>query len=115
MQEIGIGTTRFTKVEASEGVTVGGAPIVYNINRASDGLILADLSFQSQPAHKGVNGCFMEDLIAICIHRLRAFQGGEFACREYALAITKLEEAAHWLNARTEDRQRRGVEGAYKK
>ena len=36
---------------------------------------------------------------------------GDFACRENALALTKVEEALHWLNHRTADRQRRGVEG----
>jgi hypothetical protein len=34
-----------------------------------------------------------------------------YATRETSLAITKLEEALHWLAARTADRVRRGVEG----
>lgn len=59
----------------------------------------------------GINGCHNEDLIAIVIDRLQGFQSGEFACRENALAITKLEEALMWLNKRTNDRIKRGVEG----
>jgi hypothetical protein len=50
----------------------------------------------------------------MCIDRLQSFQSGDFACRENALALTKLEEALHWLDHRTKDRQRRGVEGTSK-
>ena len=68
--------------------------------------------FQNGPiGESGVNGCHQEDLLAIVIHRLRGFQSGEYACRENALALTKLEEAMHWLNHRTSERQKRGVEG----
>ncbi|AQN32530.1 hypothetical protein BCP12_118 [Bacillus phage BCP12] len=47
--------------------------------------------------------------------RLQFFQNTKFACRENAMAITKLEEALMWLNKRTTDRRNRGVEGTYKK
>ena len=50
-------------------------------------------------------------LLAIVIDRLRAFQAGPFACRENALALTKIEEAQHWLLHRTRARMTRGVEG----
>jgi hypothetical protein len=36
---------------------------------------------------------------------------GKFPCRENSIAITKLEEALMWLNKRTADRVKRGVEG----
>ena len=61
----------------------------------------------------GRNGAFIEDLLGICAARLQFYQNGEFRCRENALAITKIEEAVHWLEHRTRDRQARGVEGAY--
>ncbi|MCK5504563.1 MAG: hypothetical protein KAJ10_05345 [Thermodesulfovibrionia bacterium] len=61
-----------------------------------------------------VNGCHQEDLLAIVIDRLRGFQSGEFRCRENAIALTKIEEALHWLNHRTSDRIERGVEGTSK-
>lgn len=35
-------------------------------------------------------------------------------CRENAHVLTKLDEALHWLKARTEDRISRGVEGTLK-
>lgn len=68
--------------------------------------------FQNGPIKEnGVNGCHQEDLLAIVIDRLRSFQAGDFACRENAIALTKLEEALMWLNKRTADRVKRGVEG----
>ena len=68
--------------------------------------------FQNGPIPEvGVNGVTHEALLAILIDRLRSFQAGPYACRENALALTKLEEALHWLAARTSARVARGVEG----
>lgn len=58
-------------------------------------------------------GAIIEDVLALVIDRLEFFQGSQFSCRENALAITKVQEAIHWLNHRTLDRRRRGVEGSY--
>jgi hypothetical protein len=74
------------------------------------------ISFQNGPIlESGVNGLTQEVLIAICIDRLKGFQSGQFACRENALALTKLEEAQHWLQHRTKQRMARGVEGTHNK
>jgi hypothetical protein len=59
------------------------------------------------------NGAFVEDVIAAAKQRIEHYQDGKFACRENALAITKLEEALLWLNKRTADRTARGVEGTH--
>lgn len=70
--------------------------------------------FQNGPiAEGGVNGVTQEVLLAIVIDRLQSFQKGPYACRENALALTKLEEAQHWLQHRTLERTRRGVEGTH--
>lgn len=72
----------------------------------------ASIVFQCGPiAEHGVNGVTQEVLLAIVIDRLQSFQKGPFACRENALALTKLEEAQHWLFSRTLERMQRGVEG----
>jgi len=62
------------------------------------------------------NGAFVDDLIEAARQRLEFYQkaaGGKFACRENALAITKLEEALHWLYARRMEREKRGVQGTH--
>lgn len=70
------------------------------------------ISFQNGPINEaGVNGITQEVLLAIVVDRLRSFQKGPFACRENALALTKIEEAQHWLHSRTRARMTRGVEG----
>jgi len=75
----------------------------------------ARIKFQKGPLKENeLNGCFQEDLIEICIDRLRCFQTSSFACRENKLALMKLEEALMWLDKRTTDRVNRGVEGKLK-
>lgn len=72
------------------------------------------LSFQNGPINEnGVNGITQEVLLAIVADRLRSFQAGKFACRENAIALTKIEEALHWLHSRTRARMLRGVEGTH--
>lgn len=73
---------------------------------------MLSVSFQNGPINEvGVNGVTQEVLLAIVIDRLRSFQSGPFSCRENALALTKCEEALHWLHSRTKERMSRGVEG----
>ena len=74
-----------------------------------------NILFQNGPINEvGVNGLTHEVLLAILIDRMRSFQAGPFACRENALALTKMEEAQHWLHSRTRARMMRGVEGTHK-
>jgi hypothetical protein len=60
------------------------------------------------------NGAFVETVISAALQRIKHYQETEFRCRENALAITKLEEALHWLDHRTKNREERGVEGTHK-
>lgn len=92
----------------------GGASHVYRVDHANTAGCdpLMTVSFQNGPiAEHGVNGVTQEILLAIVIDRLRSFQAGPFSSRENAHALTKCEEALHWLQQRTLDRMRRGVEG----
>ena len=61
----------------------------------------------------GVNGLTHEALLAIVADRLRSFQKGPYACKANACALTHIEEAMHWLQQRTIERMRRGVEGTH--
>jgi hypothetical protein len=72
--------------------------------------------FQQGPiAEAGVNGVSNEALLAVVEDRLQGFQAGEFANRETAIALTKVQEAIMWLHKRTRDRIARGVEGTHQK
>ncbi len=73
---------------------------------------VTEIFFQQGPiGEQGINGLSNEALLAIVIDRLRGFQSGKWPCRENAIALTKVEEAMHWLHARTRARMARGVEG----
>src|SRR5439155_14188853 len=70
--------------------------------------------FQNGPIKEvGVNGLTQEALLAITIDRLRSFQNGPFNCRENAIALTHCETALMWLQRRTIERIKRGVEGTH--
>ena len=80
-----------------------------------------DIQWQNGPLGRGIerqepNGAFVEGVIAAALQRIEWYQnasGGKFKCRENALAITKLEEALHWLDHRTRAREAREVEGTH--
>lgn len=75
------------------------------------GELETELRFQQGPVSEvGVNGIQNEQLIAVLVHRIGVLNKA-FPCRENSLAVTKLEEALLWLEKRTQDRRRRGVEG----
>lgn len=75
-----------------------------------------DIRFQNGPIQEaGANGISQEALLAVVEDRLIGFQSGEYACRENACALTKVQEAMMWLQKRTLDRMKRGVEGTHQK
>lgn len=95
----------------------GGASHAYTvlIDCGSTGFTAATIHFQRGPAQEvGFNGLTDEALLAIVTDRIQGFQNGPFSCRENALALTKPQEAMHWLRHRSEDRERRQVEGTSK-
>lgn len=113
------------RVEALDELGPGGANHLYAITGFDTGknesIAESDYSpfngtliaFQKGPLKEAgdVNGITAESLLAIVADRLRSFQAGPFSCRENSLALTKVEEAMHWLNHQTLDRMARGVLG----
>jgi len=92
----------------------GGANHYYAIDVNGSETAGIDMYFQNGPiAENGVNGITQEVLLAIVADRLRSFQDGPFACKANACALTHIEEAQHWLQQRTLERMRRGVEGTH--
>lgn len=80
--------------------------------RHEDDIELCNIQFQKGPIGEvGVNGISNEALLAIVEDRLLGFQSGQYACRENAVALTKIQEAMMWLQKRTRERVFRGVEG----
>ena len=78
-----------------------------------------DIRWQNGPLGRGEdrqepNGAFVETVIAAAAERIRFYQDSKYNCRENALALTKLEEALHWLNSRTQRREAEGTEGLHK-
>lgn len=72
------------------------------------------LLFQHGPtAEVGVNGITNEVLLVIVADRLRGFQSGKYACDQNDHALNNVENALCWLEQRTRERERRGVEGTH--
>ena len=79
-----------------------------------------DIVWQNGPLGrppKPATGAFVEDVIEAARQRLEFYQtalGGRFACRQNAIALTKLDEALMWLTSRRMEREARGVQGEHK-
>ena len=72
---------------------------------------IISFEIQSDPIGEvGINGVQALDILKY-IKNLFESLNEAFPCRENALTITKIEEAIHWQDARTKDRERRKVEG----
>jgi hypothetical protein len=107
-----------TKVVVLDEPGEGGACHEYEIKAKDpvDSDILAGkIQFQKGPIQDGINGCTIEDLLAVCIHRIEGFQNGDFNCEENAHALYHVKNAKQWLEDRTKDRKERGVEGTNQK
>lgn len=110
-----IRTTEYTTVVVKDSPGAGGACHSYAVLDTQYGRHLLGIDFQNGPIQEhGVNGIQMEDLMAVCIHRLQGFQSGPYACTANQLALDHLKAAMTSLNERTKDRKDRGVEGTSK-
>lgn len=101
------------RFEATNNLDTAGNPAGGSVSGVG-----MSITWQNGPLGRGAerippNGAFVETVIAAAKQRIEHYQGTKFICRENALAITKLEEALHWLNHRTQERERREVEGTH--
>ena len=71
--------------------------------------------FQDGPIkEQGVNGAQVEDLLQAARERLEFLNGannGKFSCNYNAAAIAAIRQAEEMLLLRTQEREKRGVEG----
>jgi hypothetical protein len=108
------GLNEALRVDVLDAAGPGGASHVYRITPTIGNATGLVIEFQNGPLQEtgGIpNGISGEALLAIVEDRLVGFQSGQFACRENAIALTKIQEAMMWLQKRTLDRMKRGVEG----
>jgi len=115
------------KIEVHDEPGDGGACHAYVISRYNDltnksrdphggvlGKDRVEILFQNGPIPSvGVNGVTHEALLAILIDRMEGFQAGKFVCDDNALALSHLQLALDYLQQRTRNRLKRGVEGTH--
>lgn len=84
-------------------------------NDPSDTMVLQFI--QKEPIEEGStelktinDGVTNEQLLEVLVNRIN-FLNSKFPCRENSIAITHIETALLWLEKRTNDRKKRGVEG----
>lgn len=72
-----------------------------------------EIRFRRGPRNdpEGNSGLTDSDLLEIVRDRLKDFQHGPFPCHENAVALSHVTAALQCLNARTQDRAKRGVLG----
>lgn len=61
------------------------------------------------PTDVGVNGCRVDDVLALASEKLRSYQVGSLACEENADALRAIEEALQAMDARRRRRVEQGV------
>jgi hypothetical protein len=61
------------------------------------------------------NGFSTEAYLTVILDHLRGFQNTDLSCRENSIVITHIESAIAFLQKRTMDRIKRGVEGTDKR
>lgn len=114
LRVVEIGEKRHTMILADRPGP-GGVSHQYFIGKDEEGGVSAEFGsiiFQNGGIKQvGVNGATNEDLIAIVIDRLRGLQKSEFSCWGNYCALCNLETALSYLESRTAEREKRGVEG----
>ncbi len=77
------------------------------------------IMWQSGPLGRGdgrkmPNGAFVETVIQAALQRIEHYQTTKFKSVENAKALASLESAMLYLHKRTQDREKREVEGTHK-
>jgi len=108
---MGIPVSQLQKLEIADKVDGNGIPA----GGSAKGIGLS-IVWQDGPVGRGgerrvQNGALVEDVLGACLSRLKFHQTTRFRCPENVLAISALEEALKWLQNRTDDREKRLVEG----
>ena len=108
------------EVHTNGNIGPGGAYHSYNIytlKKNDEQQIVAQINFQKGPRNVEGNilGILDVDLLEIVRHRLKCFQQGEYKNMYNEMALSHVELALSYLNARVEDRIERKVLGTESK
>lgn len=107
-------TSKFNAVEELQNDIQRGVP-ADDYTQSINGKEILHIKFQTGgTATNEKNGIFIEELLNIAYIKLKSYND-QFPCRENSLALTKIEEANHWLYARKVERESRGVYGKEEK
>ena len=76
------------------------------------------IAWQNGPLGRGEdrqepNGAFVEDIIKAAIDRIEFYQRTKFACERNEITLVNLNQALESQQARTVERESRGVEGTH--
>ena len=105
--------TMLTEIVANHKLDADGKPAGGQTTGIGFSIVWQDGPLGRGPDRLPPNGAFVETVIAAALDRIKFYNDTEFRCRENSLAITHLEEALHWLQHRTAEREARGVEGTH--
>lgn len=107
----GHGLTEAIEVRAADDPGPGGAHHLYTFT--INGQEVGRLQFQKGPRDEAGStpGVLSVAVLASLIDIHRDFQAGPYPSREGTLALTKMQEALHWLKARADERAARAVLG----
>jgi len=110
----GLGLNDLISITADE-LGAGNASHTYRLN--IEGGAESVIVFQHGPRNEtgSTAGVTDQAVLSVLIDRMKCFNAGPYGCRENALALTKMEEALHWMRARAEERRSRGVLGKNEK
>lgn len=102
------------KLEITNHTNKDGNPAGGSVLGTGISIIWQDGPLGRGEDRKEPNGAFVEDILEACLARLRFYQEGKFPSQYNNRAITHVKTAIRELNNRTEDRERREVEGTHK-
>lgn len=97
-------------------ITPGHKYELANMDNPQNGQVIQFIEKKRGEAESFVtvnDGTTNEEVLEMLVDRLTSLNS-KLACRENSIAITHLETALLWLNKRTANRQKVGVEGTHK-
>ena len=95
----------------AENALASNPNMFIRVVRDNDDRANVTFTIQSAPISEvGTDGCQAVDMLEYTKNLFKSLDD-VYPCRENALTITKIEEAIHWQEARTKDREKRKVEG----